>query len=131
MIIKYIEQQSYAATSDPIILEFKKILNSEFKKLIEQNVKKIVQIELQIFDDDTEERTTINDIYGEFILWLQQQRVFPILNESIIITNINDFIFPFFKEYSKLLIHEMKKISDNYFSSLKNQCNAMKIIELL
>ena len=25
MIIKYIEQQSYAATSDPIILEFKKI----------------------------------------------------------------------------------------------------------
>lgn len=130
MINKYLKEIITDGNINSIVTKFNTLLEKDFKNLIIDSVSNIVKIELKIYynEDDDAIKMTVNDVYATYITWLQDQTVYPIQSTSLIITNLNEFIFPFFKEYSRYLILEMKKIADNYLLSIMHQSSIIKII---
>ena len=55
---------------------------------------------------------------------------YPIDNNSSIITNLNDYIIPYFKEYIELLVTELKDLIDVYLKKLHQQYVYINMINM-
>ena len=94
---------------------------------------KLVKITLKIYNNENEKYNSDTDIMKELLYItsiLQLNTTYPISNEDIIVENLRNIIYPFFKDYIELFIKEIKDLIDNYLKRLLYQSKYIEIIKL-
>src|SRR5207249_1007445 len=76
----------------------------------------LVKNNLQLYTDeqDPDRKIDINSIFEEITDFLVNNTVFPIKSDSIIIKNLNQYIYPYYRLVYTLFIKRVKSLIDNY-----------------
>ncbi|CAH6421769.1 Hypothetical protein KVN_LOCUS455 [uncultured virus] len=96
--------------------------------------KKLVKFELKIFVDDFDEDikiTSIDSLFEEIINIIKLNGVLPIQNDSSLIKNLNDYIFPYYKYLYSNLIKLSKNFIDNYNRYIINENKHIEIVNAI
>ena len=130
-IIKLIQKQEIETRSKIDFKEDDKL----FEYIINTIPIKIVKITLQIFDEyenDYDRNLSIEQIFEEINQLLKTNyNLVNITEESSLIKNLNEYIYPFFKDWLELFIREMKSVSDVYIRNILYQSKYINIISII
>lgn len=98
---------------------------------------KIVKVILQIYEGDNEGEDDIDrgSTVESLLLYINKiiltTTVIDLTEESSLIVNLREHIYPFYVEYLTLFVNEMKILIDNYMRSLEYQSKSLKILKAL
>ena len=139
-IIKLIQKQLIETNiksdlKDPNILLEENGNNKLFNYIMNEIPIKIVKTTLQIFDEyenDYIKTLSIEQIFDEINKILKTNtNLGNIDDESSLIKNFNEYIYPFFKDWLEMFIREMKLSSDVYIRNILYQSKYIDIISLI
>ena len=101
--------------------------------IIDQLPLQLIKFLLNIYSKD--EDPTINSIdslFDNIINIILSNGIFPINRDASLITNLTEYVFPYYKELFSIIIPFMKTVLDNYNRFIINEANLIVIItELL
>jgi ankyrin repeat protein len=130
-IVKLIQKQEIETGIKTVFKEDDKL----FEYIIKTIPIKIVKITLQIFDEyenDYDRNLSIEQIFEEINQLLKtNSNLVNITEESSLIKNLNEYIYPFFKDWLELFIREMKSVSDVYIRNILYQSKYINIISII
>ena len=95
---------------------------------------KLVKHVLNIFEDDFDkdkEIESIDILFNNISNILQLNSVFPIKNNSSLVNNLRDYIFPYYKDVFKQVIPALKKLIDNYFRFMLNENKFISMMDTI
>jgi hypothetical protein len=98
---------------------------------------KAVKCTLQLFEGegngegDIDRETNIDKLFAHITKILEANTTMPMTKDSSVIKNLNEYIYPFFKDYIELFVKEMKSVMDGYLRTLKYQGQHLEIMKML
>lgn len=98
---------------------------------------KAVKCTLQLFEGegngegDIDRETNIDKLFAHITKILEANTTMPMTKDSSVIKNLNEYIYPFFKDYIELFVKEMKSVMDGYLRTLKYQGQHLEIMQML
>jgi hypothetical protein len=98
---------------------------------------KVVKIILQIYEGENEGEDDIDRIVNLESLFLHISKiigsttVIDIKDDSSLLTNLKDYVYPYYIDYLGLFVKEMKLLMDNYLKSLQYQHTSLEILSIL
>jgi ankyrin repeat protein len=102
--------------------------------MLEVLPKKATKVVLRIYsgpdegEGDPDKDTDLMKLFDNITKMFETNTVMPIGSESSMITNLKDYVYPYFKDYTEMIILEMKQLIDGYLRALKYQANFLEII---
>jgi len=129
-------------------IEYEKELDKKVKEIISSSVndinikkylfeimpQKIIKIVLNIYENEEDDDKKINLLnVFDFIIKILETNTILIINKehSKIITTLETYVFPYFKEYIDTTIITMKKFTDGYLSMIINISSKLKTFKLI
>ena len=104
------------------------ILTEQTSKLsgymIGEMPKLLIKYILKIYDDkydDAKNIESIDSIFEQILVIIQSSSVLKIDDDSSLIINIKDYLFPYYAEIFSMTISKMKIMVDNYARMIVNQ----------
>ena len=79
--------------------------------------KLLVKLKTKVYIDELDEERSVksdDELFQRIIDILTEQRVFPIQKDSSLVTNLNNYVFKYYKTVFDLVIPKMKVVIDNY-----------------
>ena len=128
--LAYYSTKSYDSVLQKLMSNFKYI-----KGLILNELPiKTTKIILEVWDDgddyeDPDRKYDLDKLFEKIIETLVSNTNLSITRESSLVKNLNDYIFPYFREILLKVIPEMKKILDNYNNYILLDLNNIEIIQ--
>lgn len=94
---------------------------------------KIVKVILQIFsnENDTDRNETTNTLFEFINTILKSSTVLSISEQSPLLVNLKEFIYPVFITYIELYVIAMKNLIDNYLKFIQYQKKCLELLTLL
>ena len=93
-------------------------------------VKKVLNVQSNDYDS-VQELSSIKKLFEPIVDIISSNTVINSSNESILIKNINDYIFPYYEEVFVAMIPKLKIMTDNYCRLMINQSKYIAIINEL
>jgi hypothetical protein len=92
-----------------------------------------VKIVLNLWNDtehfeDPDRKYNIDSLFEQITKLLILNEIIPIAKESSLIKNLNDYVFPYYKELINKVIPEMYKILTNYNKYIAIDYNNIQVI---
>jgi len=104
------------------------------KYIMEESPILIVKFVLKIYSGEFDEHkdiTSIDSIFGSIVDILKANRVMPISHTSPLITNLYDYVFPYYKDLFQECISKARVLIDNYNRYIVNNTKYIVIIDSL
>ena len=94
---------------------------------------RIVKLITGIFEgeDDPDRKLDLDQILTYINTILGSNTTVPLGNDTSMIMNLNEIVYPYFKDYFEIFVKGMKTVIDNYMASLFYQCKIFEIFELV
>jgi ankyrin repeat protein len=98
---------------------------------------KVVKVILQIYEgdnegeDDIDRNTTLESLFLHINKIIGSTTVINIQEDSSLLTNLKEYVYPFYIDYIGMFVKEMKLLMDNYLKSLQFQSIGLEILNLL
>ena len=98
---------------------------------------KIVKVILQIYEGlnegetDIDRTSTIESLFSNINKIIGSSTALDIQDNSSLLANLKDYVYPFYGDYIELFIKEMKSVTDNYLRFLQSQSNALNLLNVL
>jgi hypothetical protein len=89
---------------------------------------------LEIYEDEFDPHAKVEslDVLLDPILQtLMSNQVVPVGEDSTLIANLKDYVFPYYKDLFDLVIPQMKVVLDNYSRYIINQYRYIQIAEAI
>ena len=136
LIQKYIIETNISTSTKTKDISATILVDNNNNKLFEYIMNvipiKIVKITLQIFDEyDYDKTLSIEQIFQEINQILKTNIKLNISDDTTLIKNLDEYIYPFFKDWLEMFIKEMKSSSDLYIKNILYQSKYIEIISLL
>jgi hypothetical protein len=129
----------------PTELEYTKILDEKLKYTLSSSIdvnsmkldsyimdiliEKLIKINLGLYEDDVDKENIgdVNMAFNVIIKLLESNGVVKLDDTNLVIKELKEKIFPYFRDYAETNIKLIKKFIDGYMSSLINFSNATTI----
>jgi ankyrin repeat protein len=124
---------SYRNVTEKYLNEIVGESNSKLAKYIFDDIpEKLVKNVLNIYREDDPDKDTgdIDYLFGNIINLLTNTTI-PIKNDSPLIKNLKDTIFPYYRQYTITAINELKLLIDNYLRYMYTMGQNIDIISTL
>ena len=136
LIQKYIIETNISTSTKTKDISATILVDNNNNKLFEYIMNvipiKIVKITLQIFDEyDYDKTLSIEQIFQEINQILKTNIKLNISDDTTLIKNLDEYIYPFFKDWLEMFIKEMKSSSELYIKNILYQSKYIEIISLL
>lgn len=98
---------------------------------------KLVKATLQIYEgpnegeDDLDKRLTPESIFNHINKILESSTTVEIKDKSSLLSNLKEYAYPFYVDYSTSFIKEMKNLIDSYMRQLQGEFNMLNILDEL
>ena len=95
---------------------------------------KVVKYVLKIYNgsnDPDKKITSLDELFNPIKTIIMNNTIVPMNESSNLIKNLDEFIYPFFKDNIELFVIESKNIIDNYFKNIMTEYNKIKILNLI
>ncbi len=131
----------------PTELKYNEIMDDNLKKtLLSSNdssikldtyimdtlIEKLIKINLGLYEDETDKENIgdVNMAFNVIIKLLESNAVVKLDDTSLVIKELKEKIFPYFRDYAETNIKLIKRFIDGYMSSLINLSNAVSIYSM-
>ena len=104
------------------------------KYIIDVIPNKVVKFVLKIYEGDGDpdkKIKTLDEILIPIKTILINNTLLPINQTTSIIKNLDDYVFPYFKDYFELFITEAKHITDSYYQSILTESKMINILQIM
>ncbi|QKF94003.1 ankyrin repeat domain-containing protein [Fadolivirus algeromassiliense] len=94
----------------------------------------LLKLKTKIYVDDLDaERSikTVDDMFENIINILTSNTIITITKDSSFITNLNNYVFKYYKDIFELIIPKMKLVIDNYSRYIMNEGRYLDMIDVL
>jgi hypothetical protein len=108
--------------------------NTTLKEYIKKDLNKgMVKNVLQLYDDDDDQDKKLDQDYymTNISKRLSSNSVFPIKPDGIMIKNMTNYVYPYFKDLYVMFVKRMKTMIDNYGFYLQNEGRLLGVMEVL
>ena len=98
---------------------------------------KVIKTILQIYEGENEgeadgdKTNTLESLFLHINKIIGSATIINVHENSSLMSNLKDYVYPFYISYVELFVKEMKNILDNYLKSLQYQCASIHILQLL
>ena len=113
-------RRNYPPDTQPLLKDF----------IIDDMSRIVVKMQLDIYDDnDTDKKFgSIEEMFGQIDNILMSSEVISITNDSSLITNLNEYVYPYYRHIFETVIPKMKSLIDNYCNYITNEHRHMEIM---
>jgi ankyrin repeat protein len=105
------------------------LANYIFNEMAEKLVKKILDIYEE--DDIDKDNIEIDKLFSHIIDLMTLDTTLPVKQDSVMIKNLKDVIFPYYQQYITTSVNELKTLIDNYLRFIYTQGKNLEIIHTL
>jgi hypothetical protein len=98
---------------------------------------KLVKVILQIYEgfnegeNDIDRGDTVESLFDNINKIIGSNVALDISDDSSLLTNLKDYVYPFYGDYIELFVKEMKNVVDNYLRLLQHQSSELELLEML
>jgi ankyrin repeat protein len=95
---------------------------------------KVIKYVLKIYsgNNDPEKKiTSIDELFNPIKTIIMNNTIVPMNESSNLIKNLDEYIYPYFKDNIEIFVIESKNIIDNYFKNIMTEYNKIKILNLI
>ncbi len=95
-------------------------------------IEKLIKINLGLFEDDYDKENIgdANMVFNVILKLLESNGVVKLDDSSLVVKELKEKIFPYFRDYAETNIKLIKRFIDGYMSSLVNFSNALSIYSM-
>jgi hypothetical protein len=100
--------------------------------IMDMLMEKLIKINLSLYEDDTDKENIgdANMAFNIILKLLESNAVVKLDDSSLVVKELKEKIFPYFRDYAETNIKLIKRFIDGYMSSLINFSNALNIYSM-
>lgn len=101
--------------------------------ILKEMPKSLVKLKLKIYENDFDKDRNIKSIdyyFGNIVNIITDNKVFTIPKNSSFVTNLENYIFKYYKDIFDLIIPRMKTLIDNYSRFILNETRFLNVSKL-
>jgi hypothetical protein len=101
--------------------------------IIDTLMEKLIKINLNLYEDsyDKDNMGDVSTAFNYIIKLLEANAIIKLDESSLMLKELREKIFPYFKDYTETNLKLIKKYLDGYMNSLINYSNVLKIYKLV
>jgi ankyrin repeat protein len=102
--------------------------------ILEKLPLKVIKYVLKLYsggNDPDKKITSIDELFNPIKTIIMNNTIVPMNESSNLIKNLDEYIYPYFKDNIEIFVIESKNIIDNYFKNVMTEYNKIKILNLI